>query len=62
MRAMLARAVCSMFSDEGDHSMLHLIQAPALAHDAWIYICYGSLGLADVVRPMVSMDKLVPAR
>ena len=41
--------------------MLHLIEQPALGHDAWIYICYGSLGLADVVKPMVSMENLIPA-
>lgn len=62
IQAMMATAVCSMFSPEGEHSILRLVEEPALAHDAWIYICYGSLGLADVVRPMVSMENLVPAR
>jgi len=60
MQSMMAMSVCSMFSPEGKHSMLSLIREPTLAHDAWIYICYGSLGLADVVRPMVSMENLVP--
>ena len=58
--AMVATALCSMFSPESEHSMLRLIEEPGLAHDAWIYICYGSLGLADVVKPMVSMDGFIP--
>ena len=60
MRAMLATAVCSMFSSESEHSMLKLIESPALSHDAWIYICFGGLSLADVVQPMVSMEDFVP--
>lgn len=58
---MVATALCSMFSPESEHSMVKLIESSSLSHDAWICICYGSLGLADVVTPMVTMDGFIPA-
>jgi hypothetical protein len=56
LRAEMMRATCLMFSPDSPESVLAALRLPELGHDAWIYICYGTLGLVDVIRPLISMD------
>lgn len=51
-------ATCAMFSPEAPHSFYRVMQRPKPTLNEWIYLCYGYLSLADVVKPMVSMDKV----
>lgn len=60
LRAELMRAACLMFSPDSPESVLEAIRQGSLGHDGWIYCCYGTLGLADVIQPMVTMEG--PAR
>ena len=60
LRAEMMRATCLMFSPDSPESVLAAIGLASPGHDGWIYVCYGTLGLVDVIRPVVSMDGLVP--
>ncbi|MCK5801184.1 MAG: hypothetical protein KAI66_00060 [Lentisphaeria bacterium] len=61
VQAELMRATCAMFSNQSPESMLKAIVLAKRDHDAWIYICYGAMSLADVIQPMVTMDDMRPA-
>lgn len=61
-RAEMMRATCRMFSPDSPDSVLTVLQHPSPGHDGWICICFGSLGLVDVIRPGVSMAGFVPRR
>jgi hypothetical protein len=56
LRAETMRATCLMFSPDSPESVLSAIRQPVLGQDGWIYVCYGTLGLVDVIKPLVSMD------
>ncbi|NLF17761.1 MAG: hypothetical protein GX595_10955, partial [Lentisphaerae bacterium] len=60
LRAEMMRATCLMFSPDSPESVLATTRLAKPGHDGWIYICYGTLGLVDVIQPIVSMDGLVP--
>lgn len=62
LRAEMMRATCLMFSPDSPESVLQAIELAKPGHDGWIYICYGTLGLVDVIQPVVSMDGFVPRR
>ena len=55
-RAEIYRALCAMYSPQSPQSIPAVIVAGNFNHDRWIYICFGTLGLVDVLEPMVSMD------
>jgi hypothetical protein len=56
----MLRALAFMFSPDSPQSIVSLISSgETLGHDEWIYICYGTLGLADALFPMASMDRLL---
>ncbi|MDD2599860.1 MAG: hypothetical protein PHO37_11645 [Kiritimatiellae bacterium] len=54
----LARAQpdTKLYSPNLPNSVPSVIKRGNLNHDDRLYICYGTLGLADVIKPMVSMD------
>lgn len=56
VRAEMYRALCAMYSPQSPQSVPNVIGQGDFDHDRWIYICYGTLGLADVLKPMVSID------
>lgn len=55
-RAEIYRALCAMYSPQAPHSIPNVIAAGGLEHDRWIYISFGTLGLVDLLKPMVSID------
>lgn len=57
LRAEMMRASCRMFSPDSPESVLEALHLPAPGHDGWIYIGYGTLGLVDVIQPLISMDR-----
>jgi|GEM_PF-719244 len=61
LRAEMLRATCRMFSPDSPESVLSALDLPVPGHDGWIYVCYGTLGLVDIIQPLVSMDG-APAR
>jgi hypothetical protein len=60
-RAIL-EAASAMFAPQGSDSLYTLVRGepPRQRSDALLYLCYSYLSLADLVRPMVTMDKFVP--
>ncbi|MCE5241007.1 hypothetical protein LLH23_21300 [bacterium] len=56
----MAKAVSAMCAPESPLSMYRLIGRTDLRHDEWLYLCFGGVGLADVVAPMVTLRKLPP--
>jgi len=34
------------------------LEKPALNHDEWIYLCFGGVGLAETVEPMVTLKRI----
>jgi hypothetical protein len=60
LRAEMMRATCMMFGTDSPESVLTAIRHRGIGHDGWIYICYGTLGLADVIQPLVSMEGPLP--
>ena len=60
-RAIL-EASCAMFAPLGRDSLYASPQGdmPKPPADEWLYLCFGYLSLADLARPMASMDGLVP--
>jgi hypothetical protein len=64
VRAEMLRALAAMGSPDSAESIPVLIERPprTLTHDDWIYICYGSLSLAEALEPGVSMRGVIPAR
>jgi len=62
VRAEILEAMCAMFGEESPESMLRLTDGTALGHGEWIYLCFGGLGLADAIQPMVTMDNFIPQR
>jgi len=56
VRAELYRALCAMYSPQSPRSIPSVIGQGAFDHDRWIYINFGTLGLVDVLKPMVSLD------
>ncbi len=62
LRAEMMRATCLMFSPDSPESVLTVIRQPGAGHDGWIYVCYGTLGLVDVIQPVISMEGLGQAR
>jgi hypothetical protein len=55
-RAEIYRALCAMYSPQSPRSIPNVIAQSEFDHDRWIYICFGTLGLVDVLKPMVSID------
>ncbi len=56
----MLRALAFMFSPDSPQSIVSLMSSgKTLGHDEWIYVCYGTLGLADALFPMVSMERLL---
>lgn len=55
-RAEIYRALCAMYSPQAPHSIPNVIAQSEFDHDRWIYICFGTLGLVDLLKPMVSID------
>ncbi|MCP4639698.1 MAG: hypothetical protein GY851_04665 [bacterium] len=59
IRVAIQRAVSRMFSPDSAQSIPALIASgETLGHDDWIYICFGTLSLADALQPMVTMSRL----
>jgi len=56
--AQMARATCAMVAKESPASIYQLFGKPKLSHDEWIYLCFGGIGLADVVEPMSMLDRV----
>ncbi len=56
VRAEMYRALCAMYSPQSPQSVPNVIGQGDFDHDRWIYICYGTLGLVDVLKPMASID------
>lgn len=56
VRAEMYRALCAMYSPQSPRSIPSVIGQGAFDHDRWIYINFGTLGLVDVLKPMVSLD------
>jgi hypothetical protein len=56
LRAEMMRATCLMFSPDSPESVLSAIRLRLADHDGWIYVCYGTLGLVDVIHPVLSLD------
>lgn len=54
----LARAVHGILSPDSPVGLHRLIGRHGLNHDEWIYLCFGGVGLADLVRPVVTMEGL----
>ena len=61
LRAEMMRAAATMFSPDSPQSILSMMRRGSMGHDEWIALCYGSLSLADVLSPLVSMEHFVPA-
>ena len=60
VRLAIRRALPLMFSPDSPQSIPAIIASGhTLSHDEWIYICFGTLSLADVLHPMVSMEQVV---
>jgi len=59
LRVQMARAVAAMFSPESPTSMYRLMERRILTHDEWIYVCYGTVALVDVLQPGLSLDGLI---
>ncbi len=57
----MARATSAMCAEESPTSLHLLLAKPALTQDEWIYACFGGVGLAEVVEPLVTLRRL-PAR
>ena len=57
VQAEIYRALCAMYSPVLPDSIPDMIQRKTMDHDRWIYICYGTLGLVDVIRPMTTLEK-----
>ncbi|HPA18830.1 MAG TPA: hypothetical protein PLU30_13855 [Verrucomicrobiae bacterium] len=55
----MARAAWAMCGKESPTSIYLLLGLPKLNHDEWIYLCFGGIGLADVVEPLASLKGLV---
>ena len=60
VRAGMYRALCAMYSPQASRSIPVVIAGDSFDHDRWIYICFGTLGLVDVLKPMVSIDGFAP--
>ena len=58
MLTQMARAVSAMCAPESPRSMYRLLGRANLRHDEWLYLCYGDVGLADVVEPQVTLKRL----
>ena len=56
VRARVMQAAVAMFSPDSKQSVYRVIANGEPTHDEWIYLCYGALGLAEAVRPMVTLD------
>jgi hypothetical protein len=56
LRAEMMRATCLMFSPDSPESVLAVSRQADAGQDGWIYVCYGTLGLVDVIQPVVSLD------
>jgi hypothetical protein len=56
VRAEMYRALCAMYSPQSPRSIPTVISSPVSDHDPWIYINFGTLGLVDVLKPIVSID------
>jgi hypothetical protein len=62
VRAEMYRALCAMYSPQAPYSIPVVISKGEFDHDRWIYVNFGTLGLVDVLRPMVSIDGVVPKK
>jgi hypothetical protein len=62
VRAEMYRALCAMYSPQAPYSIPVVIGKGEFDHDRWIYVNFGTLGLVDVLRPMVSIDGFVPTK
>jgi hypothetical protein len=54
----MARATSAMTALESPNSIYHLLEKPKLNHDEWFYLCFGGLGLAEVVEPMATYKRI----
>ncbi|MBU0609910.1 MAG: hypothetical protein KKI08_18645, partial [Armatimonadetes bacterium] len=58
----MARAVSAMCAPESPLSIYRLIGRDDLRHDEWLELCFGGVGLADVVEPLVTLKRLPASR
>jgi hypothetical protein len=59
VRAEILEALCAMFSNGSPESALPFTDGRKLGHGEWIYLCFGGLGLADAIRPLVTMESFL---
>ncbi len=58
LECQMARATSAMYAKESPTSVYRLYEKPALNHDEWIYLCFGGVGLAETVEPMVTLKRI----
>ncbi|MEN6641578.1 MAG: hypothetical protein ABFE08_03935 [Armatimonadia bacterium] len=58
VEAQMARATGAMAARQSPTSIYHLLGRTDLNHDEWLYLCFGGLGLAEVVEPGVTLKRM----
>lgn len=58
----MARAVSAMAARQSPTSFYRLLGRSDLKHDEWLYLCFGGLGLAEVLQPLVTQQHLQDRR
>lgn len=53
----MARAVSAMTARQSPTSFYRLLGRDDLRHDEWLYLCFGGLGLAEVLQPGVTLPR-----
>lgn len=56
----MARATSAMTARQSPYSIYRLLGRADLNHDEWLYLCFGGLGLAEMVEPGVTLRRLRP--
>lgn len=56
--AQMAKATGAMAARQSPMSIYHLLGRTDLNHDEWLYLCFGGLGLAEVVEPGVTLKRM----